>query len=253
MNDKKVVVDGLLANYRTYGKQGDVIVMLHGWGDSLNTFDGLSRELSKTNFVVCLDLPGFGQSDSPKNTWGLSEYASFVSEFCKKINLNVDYLVGHSNGGAISIKLVAQKLFKPKKLILLASSGVRSDYNGRNKALRIVTKTGKIITTPLPKSIKSKIRKKVYDTVGSDMLVAEHLQETFKKTVAEDITELSAKITIPTLLIYGSEDKATPVEYGEIFSKKIQNSKLVEINGAGHFIHHDKENEVTGLIKEYIK
>ncbi len=253
MIDKKVVVDGLLVNYRIYGEQGETILMLHGWGDNLATFKGISEELSKAFYVVCIDLPGFGQSDSPKNTWGLDEYAAFVNDFCNKINLNVGYLVGHSNGGAISIKLVAEGLFKPKKLILLASSGVRTNYKGRNKVLRIATKTGKIFTKPLPATMKTKIRRKVYDSVGSDMLVAEHLQETFKKVIREDITETSSKISIPTLLIYGSDDKATPLEYGDIFSKKIKNSKLVEINDAGHFIHLEKQEEVIDLIEEFIR
>jgi pimeloyl-ACP methyl ester carboxylesterase len=136
--------------------------------------------------------------------------------------------------------------------VLIACAGIRGVYKGRVRALRYITKAGKALTMPLPKSVKQKLRKKVYHTIGSDMLVAEHLQETFKKVVTDDVRANAALLTIPVLLLYGEQDDATPVIYGEAFHQLISGSILEVLPGAGHFVHLDRPDDVSHAIEEFI-
>jgi pimeloyl-ACP methyl ester carboxylesterase len=247
----QVVVDSLLTQYEALGA-GKLVVLLHGWGDSAKGMRGLQRALAKTYKVIALDLPGFGGSEAPKGVWGLDEYAEFVAHFLKKINAgNVFLLLGHSNGGAIAIRGLGRDILQADKLALLATAGIRGEYRGRIKALRLITKAGKALVTPLPKSIKDRLRKKVYHTVGSDMLVAEHLQETFKKIVTDDVRADASSLTQPTLLIYGEQDDATPVRYGELFHEIISDSTLEILPGATHFVHLDRPEAVLKAIKDF--
>jgi pimeloyl-ACP methyl ester carboxylesterase len=249
----QVVVDGLMTDYVRAGK-GKTVLMLHGWGDRKETFAALTKILMTNYDVIALDLPGFGKTDQPKSAWDTEDYASFISHFLTKIAAGDPYaVIGHSSGGAIAMRGIALKLFNAKKLVLLASAGVRGEYKGRAKALRIVTKTGKALTTPLPKSLKKKLQRKVYDTIGSDMLVAEHMQETFKKIIADDLRASAPQVASETLLIYGEKDTATPVQYGEMFHNLIHGSKLVVIPGASHFVHHDNPHEVETFVTEFLK
>jgi pimeloyl-ACP methyl ester carboxylesterase len=117
--------------------------------------------------------------------------------------------------------------------------------------LRYITKFGKALTMPLPKSIKAKLRRKVYKTVGSDMLVAEDLQETFKKVVTDDVRADAARLTLPTLLIYGEDDEATPLWFGQTLHELIPGSTLEVLPDAGHFVHLDRPAEVTKAIQEF--
>lgn len=247
----QVVVDGLLTNYTSSGK-GDVVLLLHGWGDTSRTFASLAEILSGNHQVIALDLPGFGNTEASKEAWGLDDYASFVAHFLQKIAANPTVVVGHSNGGAIAIRAVATHKLQPKKLVLLAASGIRGEYKGRNIALRLVAKTGKLLASPLPKRVKKRLQHKLYTTVGSDMLVAEHLQETFKKVVTDDVRADAEHITIPTVLIYGDEDEATPVRYAEEFNARLKNATLHVIPGAAHFVHHEAKDKVNSLVKEFI-
>jgi pimeloyl-ACP methyl ester carboxylesterase len=164
----------------------------------------------------------------------------------------VHAFVTHSNGGAIAIRGLAAGTLAADKLVLMASAGVRGVYKGRVKALRYITKLGKALTMPLPKSVKQKLRKKVYKTVGSDMLVAEHLQETFKKVVTDDVRQDAATLQLPTLLIYGEADDATPVWYGEAFHQLITGSTLEILPGAGHFVHIDRPHDVQLAIGRFL-
>jgi pimeloyl-ACP methyl ester carboxylesterase len=100
--------------------------------------------------------------------------------------------------------------------------------------------------------MKRRLREKTYTAVGSDMLVVEEMQDTFKKIVADDVRHDAAVITTPTLLIYGDQDHATPPRYGQLLHNAIPGSRLETLSGAGHFVHHDKEDQVEALVMEFL-
>jgi pimeloyl-ACP methyl ester carboxylesterase len=248
----QVVVDSLLTAYEVQGK-GKAVLLLHGWGDRAAGLTALHIALAKQYKVIALDLPGFGGTESPKNVWGLDEYAQFVAHFVEKINQRkLTAIIGHSNGGAIAVRGLARGWLTTDKLVLLASAGVRGVYKGRIKALRYLAKAGKVLTMPLPKHVKQKLRKQVYKTAGSDMLVAEHLQETFKKVVTDDIRSDATSLTVPALLLYGDQDDATPLWFGEALHEAISGSTLEILEGAGHFVHLEQPGRIVRLIEEFL-
>jgi len=249
----QVVVDDLLINYSRQGK-GRVVVILHGWGDNSKSWLGLSKSLSKKFDVIIPDLPGFGGSQLPTSAWGLNDYGVFVSNFLNKINAQGVYcVIGHSNGGAIAIRSVAQKIIITDKLVLLSSAGIRGESKGRLKVLRYAAKTGKLLTSPLPESSKNKLRAKAYKTIGSDMFVAENLQETFKRIVTDDVRSDAKMINLPTLIVYGENDQQTPLRFGEIFHELIAHSSLEVLTETGHFLQLDRPKEVEEAIEGFIE
>ena len=247
----QIVVDSLLTEYARTG-DGQPLLVLHGWGDSSKGWREFQKLLAEDYDVIAVDLPGFGGTQSPPLAWGLDEYARFVREFLKKIQVKPYAIVAHSNGGAIAIRGLAEGLLRADRLVLLDSAGIRDTYRGRTKIIRLITKTGKVLVTPLPGSIKKKLRRKVYQKVGSDMLVAEHLQETFKNVVTDDVQADAAALKLPTLLIYGEDDLATPPRYGRLLQHLIDGSVLEIVPGAGHFVHLDKPTIVLKLVRSFL-
>lgn len=250
----QIVINNQMIRYDVYGAEfSDTILILHGWGDRASGLKKLASSLSSSNFrVIIPDLPGFGASEAPKQPWGLDEYALWVSGFLAKLDIKPTIVIGHSNGGAIAIRALANDSMQAEKLVLLASAGVRTNYQGRKKALRVVAKSAKLATAVLPTSTRLKLRKRAYNAIGSDMFVAEHMQETFKKILADDVQSDATRISIPTLLIYGDKDTATPVVYGKLFANAIPDASLLTIPEAGHFVHIDASKAVTDAIKEFI-
>ena len=252
----QVVVNGGIIVYETHGdKKKHVALLLHGWGDSKDTFSSLQKTLESSYYVISLDLPGFGGSAKPKDTYDLQKYADTVAAFLNKIDVDpqkIDLLLGHSNGGAIAIKSLSSGALKADKLVLLASSGVRATYKARKKALRLLAKAAKIPTSLLPESAQKRIKRRVYSAIGSELFVAEDLQDTFKNVVSEDLVDESARIKAKTLLIYGEYDTATPPSYGRRFASHIGGSKLIIVPGAKHFVHHTHASQVQKEIVEFI-
>lgn len=249
----QIVVQGLLTQYQKQGS-GKTILLLHGWADRSDTFNTLLPELTDGYSVISVDLPGFGQTEYPKEVWGLDEYAKFTASFLDKIsNTQLHAVVGHSNGGAMAIRGISARLIAPEKLVLLAASGVRDTDKAKRLTLKIIAKVGKVLTFWLPSRHKKKLQQKLYGTVGSDLLVAPHMQETFKKTVRQDIQQDAAALSVPTLLIYGDQDKATPVEsVGNKLHSLINGSQMQVIRGADHFVHQAAPSETARLIKEFL-
>ena len=99
---------------------------------------------------------------------------------------------------------------------------------------------------------RAELRRKLYEKIGSDYFAAGELRDTFLNVIREDLQSAASCITIPTLLIWGSAYKTTPLSDGERLSKIIKNSTLKVIPGAGHFVHRERPAEVAEMIRRFI-
>jgi pimeloyl-ACP methyl ester carboxylesterase len=248
-----VVVNGLMTNYQKAGSGRRAVVLLPGWGDTSKTFSGLMKELVDDYTVLAVDLPGFGDSQAPDKAWGLEDYSGFVDAWLKKIGVDkVHALVGHSHGGATAVYGLGNKSLKSDKLVLLASSGIRNQEKVRKSVLMAAAKTAKLPMMLLPPGQRQKLRRRFYTAAGSELTLLPHMEETFRRIIAQDIQSSASRIDIPTLLVYGSRDKATPVRYGHILNRLIRGSRLEVVN-AGHFVHLDEPAAVAKLVKNFLR
>ncbi len=249
----QIVVNKLLTSYALAGK-GHLVLLLHGWGDSAKGLADLQHGLSKHYQVLTVDLPGFGATEAPKDTWDLDDYARFLQALLAKLELSQLYaVIGHSNGGALAVRAVSLGAIKPQKIVLLAASGVRTNNQLKRFFFKIIAKTGNIATVGVPERYRQALRKSLYGAAGSDMLVAPHLQDTFKKTVRQDVQADAVAIDVPTLLVYAADDDAIPVADGKQYNDLIKGSRLEIIKQAGHFVHLDQPERVARLVGDFLK
>lgn len=246
-----IVVNGLLTHYERAGK-GKLVLLLHGWGDNSAGLRALQTALAKHYDVIALDLPGFGATQPPAEAWDLDNYAEFVQQFLRKLQLKQPYaVIGHSNGGALAIRATALGALVPQKLVLLAASGIRGGRSGKRMVLQLIAKIGNVATLALPEQYRRALRKSLYAAAGSDALVVPQLQETFRRTVRQDVQADAAALQVPTLLIFGRSDTAVPLQHGETYARLIQNAQLSVVD-AGHFVHLDQSAQVTQQITEFL-
>lgn len=247
-----IVVDNLLTSYTLSGK-GKLVLLLHGWGDGAKGLAKLHKELAGKYRVLALDLPGFGETQAPGAAWDLDDYARFIAAALEKLELKQPYaVIGHSNGGALAVRAMSMGVLQPQKLVLLAASGVRTNSRSKRFFLKTVAKTGNAATIWMPERYRRGLRKSLYGAAGSDMLVMPHLEDTFKKTVRQDVQADAVAIDAPTLLIYAADDDAIPVADGKQYHELIAGSHLEIIHEAGHFVHIDQPEKVARLIQEFL-
>lgn len=254
MTNMQVVVESLDTHYERLGDdKHKKILILHGWNDSLKGWQAMQATLAKTYDVLAVDLPGFGRTDMPPGVWGIDNYTGFVAAFLKKVKFKPFTIIGHNSGGAIAVRGLAQGKLKAERLLLLGSSGIRSEWRGRQNVWQFVTKTGKIVTAPLPKKVKKYLRHKAHMTIGSGNLVETRMQDTFKNIVTDDIQSDAAQLKLPTLIIYGEDDLSTPPAYGRILHNLIGGSRLEILPETGHFPHLDRPETILAMTEGFIE
>jgi len=230
-----------------------VIVILHGWPSSSRSWERVKGLLEADGFSVFVpNLPGFGGTKPPKKNWGVSEYSEWVNKYIETINHSHIILLGHSFGGRVAIKMVAQnqtgRIFK---LILVDAAGIRH-FNTREQAASWVAKRAKMFKS-LPGYgylrwffYRLILRKKDYFEARGIM------REVLKRVIEEDLTPLLKDIKIPTLIIWGERDKMTPLEDGYLMSREINGSSIKIIPQAGHAVNLERPEELTNIVINYL-
>jgi pimeloyl-ACP methyl ester carboxylesterase len=248
----KIIIDNLLINYQDHGK-GKSILFLHGWTPlAQKSAHDLTGELAKYYRMITPDLPGFGQSALPPESWGVPEYGVFIQKFMDKLGVKPDYVVAHSNGGTLAMYVLSNGLLMAQKLVLLSSAGIRGGDKLKKTLLQIVAKPVKLALIPLPQRTQDRIKKRMYGKLGSDLYVMGNMKPIFKRIVDYDIQSAATKVAQSTLLIYGKNDAATPVSYGETFAHIIPRARLEVVQNAGHYVHIDQPKVTTRLIKDFL-
>lgn len=248
----KIIVRNIALEYEDQGT-GQVLLFLHGWGDSAQTFSALKNYLPSGYRFISLDFPGFGQSEYPGGDWELSDYVTLVRDFLDKLSIKPEAIIGHSFGGRVAIKGLAQNILPASKLILIASAGVSDRKSAQNIFWQPFTKAFKLVfSLPGLNNFQGGLKSRFYKLIGSDYYSAGKMKGSFVKIINEDLSQIAPSINIPTLLIWGKGDTATPLADGVTLSKLIPNSRLETIPGAGHFVHSEKPEAVGKLISDFI-
>lgn len=244
-----IITSQQLIVYDVLNQEGrKALVFLHGWRSEGLVWKDIAEKISSQGFAVyMLDLPGFGSSPKPKNPFSVGDYADVVAEFIKKLKLNNVILIGHSFGGRVAIKLLAMYPDSAEKLVLVDSAGVGA---GKSSEASFLAKIAKPFFKP---NFMQSLKKKIYKEIGAEDYVATpQLKETFLKVINEDLSGQLAQIDKPTLIVWGKDDKETPLESGKIINGKIKNSKLVVLENAGHFSFLDKPQEFFEEVMKFI-
>lgn len=250
----KINIEGLDINYICEG-EGKSILLLHGWGANIQAFTPVINRLKNNFKVYVIDFPGFGESDEPKDIYGVYDYARIVKEFIDKMELNQVILMGHSFGGRISIILGKKYPNIIKKIILVDSAGIIPKRKFKYYFKVYTFKSLRFIYSKLFFFKNKKERmKKFYKKFGSEDYkeASETMRKILVKIVNQDLKPLLKGIKAPTLLIWGENDTATPLYMGKIMEKEIPNSGLVVLEGAGHFSYLDKFNKFIIIVENFL-
>ena len=252
----KTKIKNLTINYIKRGN-GKTVLILPGWGTTINTYVSLINSISKYTNVYCLDMPGFGSSQEPDTDWNLDNYVDFIIDFIKSQNIKDLDLIGHSNGGRIIIKLMSRRElnFKVNKIILIGSAGI-VHKKSKLKELKIkILKLGKnIIEIKLIKTIFPDLLSKLKNKIGSEDYknASPIMKKTLVNLINEDLQEFLPNIKVPTLLIWGENDTATPLQDGEIMKKLIPNSGLVKVKNCTHYVFLEQTAYVNNIISNFL-
>ncbi len=251
----QVKINNWNINYEVLG-EGNPVILLHGWLATLETMRPIANDLSRNFKVYLVDVVGFGKSDLPEHPLKSDDFGNFLRDFMEKLKIKSPILIGHSNGGRMIINAVGRGIVSAKKVVLIDSAGIKPKRSLGYYVKIYFYKVGKFFLNLLPntKKIKS-FKEKLRNNVGSSDYKASSnvLKETMKLIVNEDVTELLPKISVPTLLFWGTLDTATPISDAKKMEKLIPDCGLIEYPGASHFSYLENINNFNAVVNEFLK
>ena len=267
--------DNISINYEKIGYGDKKIVLLHGFGTSLHTWDDIKGFFPKNEFTLYLiDLKGFGNSSKPEDDkYTIQEQSKIVEQFIKDINTDSLYLIGHSFGGAIAlltqISLINEKSrTRINKLILIDCLAYMQEMPVFMENLRIPLLNK--LTFLLPNKFRAEYilnkifyNKKLVNEKLINRYAAFYDGNDFEYTFItsarqidqnghEKIVAAYKNIPTPCLIIWGKNDPVISLDNGIKLSRELLNARLEIINECGHVPQEEKPRVTFKKIYSFI-
>lgn len=252
-----ITIDGLKIAYKFTGEGDETAVILQGWGTTYPLYDVVAKALQPKYRVLQFDLPGFGSSQEPPESWTVDQFTDFFIKLMEALEIKKALLIGHSYGGRMIIKLTSRKKlpFEIDRIILIDSAGVMPKRTLKQK---IKIRHYKILKAILNFKPIYAFFKEMIDlwksTQGSEDYrnASPVMKGCLVKAVNEDLTHLFAGNKYDTLLIWGDKDDATPLSDAKTMEKLMPSSGLAVIPGTGHFSFAENVPMFTGIVRAYL-
>lgn len=250
---KEIIIKGLKIKYVDVG-EGKPVLILHGWLANKEIMAPIYNHLANRFRCVALDFPGMGDSQEQSEPWNNDDYADFVEAFMEAVGIEKPIGIGHSHGGRVLLKMASRKDGLFSKLLLIDAAGIKPKHSISWYVKVYAAKTAKAVLS-LPLINKTGLLEILEKHAGSEDYrnSSEILKKTMSKLLAEDLTEQISTISVPTLLVWGEMDTATPLSDAYVMEKKIPNAGVARIPGAGHFSFLDGAAQFNSIMDVYFK
>ena len=259
-------VHGMEVHYRDEGN-GIPVILLHGIGASLHTWEHYALQFKESFRVISVDLPGFGlTSAQPEHNYSMHALMSFLLSFTEKLKITSFYVVGNSMGGEIATRFTQKFPEKVKKLVVIDPSG-SYPYHMKPFVFRLSE-------NPLGAAIGKYINPSILIDRSLDEIFYENkyltpdIRQRYKDLSAREICRKAfilraplfgneglihfERVRRPTLILWGEKDSWLPVHLAKHF-QRIPNSKLIVYQEVGHCPQEENPEISGGDIIRFLK
>lgn len=262
-----ILLNGMEVHYRKQGRGNQNLVLLHGTGASLHTWEGWVGMMQDSFTLYTLDLPAFGLTGPhPERDYTMDAYVKFVEDFVNEMGLTSFSMAGNSLGGGIAWNYAAMYSEKVESMILIDASGFPKE-----ETIGIFKLAKNPLIGPLLKYItpRSLIRKNLCQVYADDSKVTESLIDRYyqlarrkgnrqafidrARTPSDDKTHLLKTINIPTLIMWGGKDDWNGVVEAFKFQEDLPNDSLIIYDNLGHIPMEEDPFTTARDASEFLK
>jgi 2-hydroxy-6-oxonona-2,4-dienedioate hydrolase len=259
MDEKFVTINRNKIRYLEDGKSDQNLILLHGLGGYAERWSNVIPFLAKKFHLYAPDMIGYGQSDKPTADYTPEYFAKYIFDFMESLGIKNTFMVGTSLGGQVVIECASTQSSIIKKIVLISPAGIM------RKSTPVLDAYTMAALYPTKEAIKNAYQM----MVGEGKQVSEISIERFLNNMsrpnakmvflstllglknAPDIFEKLERISVPTLLIWGKEDKLIPFEYSKQFVSSINNCKFIPMDGCGHSPYVEDPEKLAELMVEF--
>ena len=250
---------GVNLHYEQYGQGDRHVLLLHGWGCSVQHFEPIIHAMEGDYRLTVLDFPAHGASSRPPEPWGVGDFAACVKRLIQRLEIAPCDIIAHSFGGRVALWLAANEPQLVRRLVLTGCAGIkkpqteegkkRSERYQKLKRLYQGIEKIKPLESVAQKSLHALQQK--YGSADYNALDDE-MKKTFVKVIGEDLSPLLPRIKASTLLIWGENDQDTPLWMGQKMEKEIPDAGLVVFEGDDHFAYLRQWPRFVTVVKAFL-
>jgi pimeloyl-ACP methyl ester carboxylesterase len=257
--DKTITAFGQTIHYFDMGS-GPVVVLLHGLGSRKEDWLPVLEPMAQKYRLLVPDQIGFGRSDKPLLDYGIQTYVDFLNEFLRQLKVEKASLVGESLGGWIAALYVSEisggaHLIPVEKLVLVDAAGLKQD-----KPIPNLNPSSLVDMRVMMEAVffdTSWLNEEALRKIFTDKLAA-HDGYTVRSLLGnpalgtERLDERLGNIKVPTLVVWGKQDKLLPIASGERYAAGIAGAKLVSFDKCGHVPPIEKTEEFLAAVTVFL-
>lgn len=269
---RTIRIEGRALSYLDIGT-GPTVLLIHGLGASWHVWASNLQDLARDHRLIAVDLPGFGSSDRPPRSADLGPYAADVVELLDRLGCGPLVVVGHSLGGIVAQRVAAQLGSRCRGLILVSSAGAPTS-RGRLEAvsaglalLRIVVGTPMLLEAIWK---RPRLRDAIIASLaGNSGAVSDDYAHLLGRDFHTDgfwralgavrgdvrgttVRDRWSVLTMPTLVLWGDEDKLLPSVFGRALAEGIPGAAYEEWAGVGHGAMVERPAEFNALLRTFV-
>jgi pimeloyl-ACP methyl ester carboxylesterase len=258
--------------------QGPPLLLLHGIGNSAQTWAGVIDRLAGSHTVLAPDLLGHGSSDKPRGDYSLAGYANGMRDLISVLDIEQVTVVGHSLGGGIALQFAYQFPERCQRLVLVGSGGLGPELSA---GLRLATLPGaEAVLTALSWAsgtlrtglggIHAMGRAAGWPQLrdlaeAADALLAlkdVEARRAFLRTLRGVVDAHGQAVTavdrlyladaIPMLVVWGSRDPIVPAAHAETVRALVPTARVEVFPGAGHWPHLDDPDRFCAVLLDFL-
>jgi pimeloyl-ACP methyl ester carboxylesterase len=260
--------------YRDAGA-GHALLLIHGMAGSSATWREIIPQLSKKYRVIAPDLLGHGMSAKPRGDYSLGAFAVFLRDLLDELGVDRATVIGQSLGGGIAMQFTHQHRDYCERLALIGSGGLGPDLSpmlrflsapgaelllpiaAPQPVLRLGNKLGSWLNSAGIQSPRAGEMWQAYSSL-SDARTRQAFLRTLRSVVdyrgqaVSALNKLHVAAGLPTLLIWGDNDKIIPVAHAYAAHDAVAGSQLEVLEGIGHFPHVEAPGAVAEILENFI-
>jgi pimeloyl-ACP methyl ester carboxylesterase len=258
-------------NYCEMGEAGPPIVFVHGlagcWQNWLENIPHFARD----HRVIALDLPGFGDSPMPPWEVSISNYGRLLDEFCRKLNVHSSALVGNSMGGFIAAESAISQPEWVERLALVSAAGISSVHVRREPAeaiARLMAATAPLMVHLRERGIRRwrlryamfrnifhaphRLRPELVWEFANGAQDAPAFLPALGALLGYDFHDRLERVRVPTLIVWGRDDRVIPAADALEFERHLSDSRLVIFDRCGHVPMAERPVRFNRVLEQFL-
>lgn len=263
---RTIEANGIATNYHDVGS-GEPVLLLHGSGPGVSAWANWQRvipPLAERYRVLAPDIVGFGHTDRPVDIrYSLQTWVDHVWGFLDALGIEHASIVGNSLGGRIAVAMATEHPERLSKLVLMGSPGPGMTPSEGLKALRSYEPSPEAMRDLLVEyfAVDPSIITPELVQIRHEASVAPGVHETYVAmfndpkhagtALAFDLEEL-ARITTPTLLVHGREDRVIPLDSALSMLNVLPNADLHVFSRCGHWTQIERTSEFVAVVDQFL-